>query len=64
MHKSVGPDEVHLRVLRKLANEDVKLLPIIFEKSWQSGEVPSGWKRGKITRVFKKGKKEDPGITG
>ncbi|GAB0180732.1 mitochondrial enolase superfamily member 1 [Grus japonensis] len=28
---------------------------------WQSGEVPANWKRGNITPVFKKGKKEDPG---
>ncbi|GAB0207861.1 mitochondrial enolase superfamily member 1 [Grus japonensis] len=36
-------------------------LSIIFEKSWQSGEVPPDWKRGNITPIFKKGKKEDPG---
>ncbi|KFQ00548.1 hypothetical protein N329_11614, partial [Haliaeetus albicilla] len=60
VHKSKGPDQMHLQVRRELANEVAKPLFIVFEKLWQSGEDPTDWKRGNITPIFKKGKKADP----
>ncbi|GAB0204781.1 mitochondrial enolase superfamily member 1 [Grus japonensis] len=57
----MGPDEIHLWVLRKLVEEVAKPLSIIFEKLWQSSEVPIDWKRGNITHISNKGEKEDPG---
>jgi len=34
---------------------------MIFEKTWQSGEVPGGWKKRNNAPIFKKGGKEDLG---
>ncbi|GAB0189207.1 mitochondrial enolase superfamily member 1 [Grus japonensis] len=61
IHKSMGPDGMHPRVLTELADVIARLLSIIFERSWRTGEVPEDWRKANVTPVFKKGKKEDPG---
>ncbi|GAB0206526.1 hypothetical protein GRJ2_003118200 [Grus japonensis] len=61
IHKSMGPDGMHPRVLRELADVIARPLSIIFERSWRTGEVPEDWRKANVTLVFKKGKKEDPG---
>lgn len=52
-HKSVGPDEMHARVLRELTDVVAKLLYTKFGKPWQSGEILRDWKT----------RKEDPGYS-
>ncbi|KFU95462.1 hypothetical protein M959_08723, partial [Chaetura pelagica] len=61
IYKSMGPDEIHPRVLKELVEVVAKPLSTIFEMSWQSGEVPGDWKRRHFMPIFKKGRKEDPG---
>ncbi|GAB0202606.1 mitochondrial enolase superfamily member 1 [Grus japonensis] len=61
IHKSMGPDGMHPRVLRELADVIARLLSIIFERSWRAGEVPEDWRKANVTPVFKKVKKEDLG---
>ncbi|TRZ25661.1 hypothetical protein HGM15179_001472 [Zosterops borbonicus] len=61
VHKSMGPDRIHPRVMRELADELVKPLSIIYQQSWLSGEVPDDWMLANGTPIHKKGGKEDPG---
>ncbi|CAM5148805.1 unnamed protein product [Eretmochelys imbricata] len=60
-HKSMGPDALHPRVLKELADVIAEPLAIILENSWRSGEVPDNWKKANVVPIFKKGKEEDPG---
>ncbi|KAK4829727.1 hypothetical protein QYF61_006188 [Mycteria americana] len=60
-HKSMGPDEIHRRVLKELADVLTKPLSIIYRQSWLTGEAPVDWRLANVTPIFKKGRKEDPG---
>ncbi|KAK4828700.1 LOW QUALITY PROTEIN: hypothetical protein QYF61_000538 [Mycteria americana] len=60
-HKSMGPDEIHPRVLKELADVLTKPLSIIYQQSWLTGEVPVDWRLANVTPSYKKGRKEDPG---
>jgi len=47
----MGLNKMHLKVQRKLADIVNKPLSAVFEKLWQSREVPSDWKKGNVTSV-------------
>jgi len=59
--KSMGPDGIHPRILRELAEEMTKPLSIIYQQSWLTGEVPDDRRIASVTPVYKKGRKECPG---
>jgi len=64
-YKSMGPDGIHLRVLRELVEEMAKSLCIIYQQSWLRGEVPDDWRLASVTRnVTRRAGRRIQGTTG
>ncbi|KFP52464.1 hypothetical protein N323_08608, partial [Cathartes aura] len=61
VHESMGPDGIHPRVLKELADVMAGAFLSIYQRSWQSGEVPADWKLANVIPIYKKGVREDPG---
>jgi len=59
-HKSMGPDGMHPRVMRELADVVAEALSIVFERFWRTGEVPEDWRKANVTPIFTKGQEEEP----
>ena len=57
-NKSPGPDGLHPRVLKEVAQEIADALVIIFQCSLDSGSVPEDWRVANVIPIFKKGGKE------
>ncbi|RMC02752.1 hypothetical protein DUI87_19942 [Hirundo rustica rustica] len=60
IHKAMCLAGIHPRVMRELADELVKLLSIIYQWSWLTGEGPDDWKLASVTPIHKKDGREDP----
>ena len=60
-NKAQGPDQLPPRVLKELSDELSIPLTVLFNKSLESGTLPTDWKTADITAIFKKGTKSDPG---
>ena len=57
----MGLNEIHAQVPREPADEVAMPPFIVFERSWQCGEVPTDWKRGNNSHFQEGEKKDDPG---
>ena len=58
--KSCGPDGVHPYILHHLAETMSIPLTIIYNITLSSGKIPTIWKEGVVSALFKKGKKSLP----
>ncbi len=58
--KSPGPDGLHPRLLREMADVLCKPLTTIFNLSLSSSELPSQWREAVIVPIYKKGSRSDP----
>ena len=57
--KATGPDGVPARILKVATEEIAPALTKIFEKSLETGAVPSAWRRANIFPIYKKGDRTD-----
>ena len=57
INKAGGPDEIHARVLREGVDSISVALFLIFCKSFETGVVPTAWKKAHVVPIFKKGSK-------
>ena len=54
-HKSMGPDGIHPRVPRELAQVIAEPLAIIYQRSLLTAEVQEDWRLANVTPIYKKG---------
>ena len=50
-HKFMGPDGIHLRMLRELAEVIARLYSIIYQCSWSTREIAVHWSLVNVTPI-------------
>ena len=63
MYKSMEPDGLHLRVLKKIIGVVAKPFFTVFKKLWLSDEVPCYWKRVTSLAVLRRVERNTQGTT-
>ena len=56
-NKASGPDNISPLILKTLAPEIAPSLTLIFQKSYETSEVPEDWRTANVSPIFKKGEK-------
>ena len=54
VNKSLGPDDIHTRILHELGNILTSPITILFNKSIQGEELPDDWKLQYVSPIYKK----------
>ena len=54
VNKAPGPDKIPNRILKYCATKIAQILPVIFNQSLTSGNLPDDWLTANITPIFKK----------
>ena len=59
-NKAAGPDSIKPLVLKQLKMETAPVICLLSEKTLQTGQLPSDWKKAQVCPLFKKGNKTEP----
>ena len=58
--KACGPDEMSPRLLKLVAHEIAPAFQFMFQQTYDLCSLPTQWKQGLVSAVYKKGSKADP----
>ena len=55
--KAAGPDKIRPLILKELRVELAPIIKVIFERSLETGKLPTDWCKADVTPIYKKGDK-------
>ena len=54
VNKAAGPDDIKPLVLKELRNEITPVIQVIFERSFETGQLPKDWTSARVNPLFKR----------
>ena len=58
--KAAGPDALKPIILKNLNTTIAPIIQILFQKSLETGQLPSDWTKANVCPIFKKGSRDNP----